>query len=53
MADSRRIPHGNAAMKADAMLERGDLDGYAVWKRIVGAIKDMQRETPRAGEQRH
>ncbi len=35
------------------MLDAGDLDGYAVWKRIVDAIKDMQRETPRPGEQRH
>ncbi len=24
-----------AAMRADAMLEAGDLDGYAVWKRIL------------------
>ena len=43
----------HAAMKADAMLERGDMDGRAVWLRIVDAIKDMQRETPRPGEHRH
>ncbi len=24
-----------AAMRADAMLERADLDGYAVWRRIL------------------
>ena len=24
-----------AAMKADAMLDKGDLDGAAVWRRIV------------------
>ena len=24
-----------AAMRADAMIEKGDLDGYAVWKRIL------------------
>ncbi len=24
-----------AAMRADAMLEKGDLDGYAVWKRVL------------------
>ncbi len=40
-------------MKADDMLERGDMDGRAVWKRIVGAIKDTQRETPHPGEHRH
>ena len=27
-----------AAMKADAMLEKGDLDGQRVWKAIVKAI---------------
>ncbi len=43
----------HAAMKADAMLERGDMDGRSVWLRIVDAIKDMQRETPRPGEHRH
>ncbi len=25
----------HAAMRADAMLEAGDLDGYAVWKRVL------------------
>ena len=43
----------HAAMKADTMLERGDMDGRAVWLRIVDAIRDMQRETPRPGEHRH
>ncbi len=27
-----------AAMRADAMLEKGDLDGCAVWRRILGAV---------------
>ncbi len=40
-------------MKADDMLERGDVDGYAMWKRIVDAIKNTERETPRPGEHRH
>ena len=43
----------HAATKADAMLERGDMDGRAVWLRIVDAIRDMQRETPRPGEHQH
>ncbi len=30
-----------AAMMADAMLEKGGLDGYAVWKRIVKAAEDL------------
>ncbi len=35
-----------AAMRADAMLEAGDLEGWAVWKRIlraVGAVLSRQR----------
>ncbi len=31
------------AMRADAMLESGDLDGYAVWRRIVKAVEEIQR----------
>ena len=42
-----------AIKRATKMLDAGDVDGYAVWKRIVDAIDDMQRETPRAGEHRH
>ncbi len=30
-----------AAMRADALLEKGDLDGYAVFKRIVKATKEL------------
>jgi len=30
-------------MRADAMLEAGDLDGYAVWKRILRAVEEMER----------
>ncbi len=36
----------DAAMRADAMLEAGDLDGYAVWKRVlkaVGALLSKER----------
>ncbi len=42
-----------AIKRATKMLDAGDVDGYAVWKRTVVAIKDMQRETPRPGEHRH
>jgi len=31
-----------AAMRADAMLERGDMEGAAVWKRVVRAIAEIQ-----------
>ena len=40
-------------MKADALLDKGDLDGTAVWRQIVAAINDVQREKPVVGERRH
>jgi hypothetical protein len=30
-----------AAGRADAMLERGDLEGQAVWKRILAAVRNL------------
>ena len=39
-----------AAMRADAMLEKGSLDGQRVWKRVLAAVKEIQREEPREGE---
>ncbi len=39
-----------AAMRADAMLEAGDLDGCAVWKRILRAVEELQRAEPLSGE---
>ncbi len=39
-----------AAMRADAMLEKGDLDGYAVWRRILRAVGELQRVGPIEGE---
>ncbi len=32
-----------AAMKADAMLDKGDLDGYAVWERILRTVEELLR----------
>ena len=31
------------AMRADAMLEKGDLDGYAVRKRVLKAVEELLR----------
>ena len=36
----------HAAMQADAMLDKGDLDGYAAWKRILRAVEELQRAEP-------
>ncbi len=33
-----------AAIRADELLNKGDLDGYAVWKRILRAVEALQRE---------
>ncbi len=35
-----------AAMRADAMLEAGALDGAAVWKRIKKAAEEPLQEPP-------
>ncbi len=37
-------------MRADAMLEAGDLGGYAVWKRVLRAVGDLQGTKPKSGE---
>ncbi len=42
-----------AAMRADAMLEKGDLDGYAVWKRILRAVEEPQGTEPTSDEVVH
>ena len=39
-----------AAMRADDMLDRGDLDGYAVWRQVLKAVEELLREEPREGE---
>ncbi len=43
----------HAAMRADAMLDKGYLDGYSVWKRIIKAVEDLQRAEPRPGGKVH
>ncbi len=54
----RRKQHGDeapihAAMHAGAILEKSDMDGAAVWRRIVKAIDELQRQEPGPGERRH
>lgn len=34
----------NAAMRADALLDQGDAEGFFVWKRIARAIDDLGRK---------
>ncbi len=39
----------HAAMRADAMLEAGDPDGLAVWKRILRAVEELLSKERPAG----
>jgi hypothetical protein len=39
-----------AAQRADELLDRGDLDGVAVWKGITRAVEELLRVSPRVGE---
>ncbi len=32
-----------AAKRADTMLDKGNLDGFSVWKRILWAVEELQR----------
>ncbi len=43
----------HAAMRADARLERGDLNGYATWRRILRAVEELQATAPKPGEAVH
>ena len=43
----------HAAKRADAMLEAGDLDGCAVWKRILRAVEELQVTEPKSGAAVH
>ena len=36
----------HAAMRADEMLGKGDLDGAAVWRRVIEAIGELGNTTP-------
>ncbi len=38
-----------AAMRADELLEAGDLDGCAVWRRIIKAVEELLSKERPAG----
>ncbi len=35
-----------AARRADALLEQGDMEGRAVWIRIIAVIKELEATEP-------
>ena len=39
----------HAAMRADELLDAGDMDGQAVWKKILAAIEELQSKEPPEG----
>ena len=43
----------HAAMRADELLEAGDMDGQAVWKRILAAVEDLMSEERPEGAEVH
>ena len=43
----------HAAMRADELLDKGDIEGRAVWRRVIRAIEELQRKEPREGEAAH
>ena len=43
----------HSTKRASAMLDKGDLDAYAAWKRILRAIEELQKAGPKSGEAVH
>ena len=43
----------HSTKRASAMLDKSDLDAYAIWKRILRAVEELQRAEPRSGEAVH
>jgi hypothetical protein len=43
----------HASTRADKLLDDGNLDGAATWRRILAAIEELQRMELKAGESPH
>ena len=43
----------HAAMRANAMLDKGDLDGFVVWRRVLRTVEELQGTAPKLGEAVH
>ncbi len=43
----------HAANRADELLDKGDMDGRAVWMRIQDAVLELLKEGPGEGEAVH
>ena len=40
----------HAALRADALLDQGDVTGCRAWTRIVAVIKELLRDRPEVGQ---
>jgi hypothetical protein len=43
----------HAAMRADKLMDQGDIDGFDMWKRVAAALNKLDRVTVRDEEARH
>jgi len=43
----------HAAVRADKLMDQGDIEGFVMWKRVVAALNELDRVTARDGEGRH
>ena len=43
----------HASTRADELLDEGELEGAAVWRKILVAIEELQRNKPKGGEASH
>lgn len=43
----------HAAMRADELMEKGDMEGPRVWIRIVRAVEELLSKKPAIGSQIH
>lgn len=43
----------HSAMRADTLVDQGDIDGFDMWMRVAAAIKELERTAPRDGEASH
>jgi hypothetical protein len=43
----------HAAMRADKLMDQGDIEGFDMWKRVVAALNELDRAKLRIGEAKH
>jgi hypothetical protein len=43
----------HAAMRADKLMDQGDIEDFDMWKRVVAALNELDRAKLRIGEAKH